>query len=121
MIQAARTAVRSGAVKRWRPAAASLSAPSSVQEAVPGFRFLSPAEVTVLEAEAEEAGLKFMNRNKRRPKKANHGARPCSSVGRKARRLCRIAHPYSKLWIPRKGHTPLSKVSVPKYGWNRAN
>eukprot|EP00461_Guttulinopsis_vulgaris_P003453 UN03454 len=26
--------------------------------------------------------LEFMNRNKRVPKKANHGARPCSSVAR---------------------------------------
>eukprot|EP00559_Dactyliosolen_fragilissimus_P001826 CAMPEP_0184863158 /NCGR_PEP_ID=MMETSP0580-20130426/9498_1 /TAXON_ID=1118495 /ORGANISM="Dactyliosolen fragilissimus" /LENGTH=172 /DNA_ID=CAMNT_0027361309 /DNA_START=53 /DNA_END=571 /DNA_ORIENTATION=- len=30
--------------------------------------------------------LQAMNRNARRPKKANHGKRPCSRVGRRARR-----------------------------------
>lgn len=31
--------------------------------------------------------LECMNRNKRKVNKANHGARPCNSVGRKARGL----------------------------------
>lgn len=30
--------------------------------------------------------MELMNRNKRRPTKANHGARPCSSFARRARR-----------------------------------
>ncbi len=38
--------------------------------------------------------LELMNRNKRKLKKANHGARPCNSRGRKARRIRR--HWYSK-------------------------
>jgi hypothetical protein len=33
-----------------------------------------------------ELGILFMNRNARAPKKANHGARPCSSVMRKERK-----------------------------------
>ena len=42
-------------------------------------------------AEAEEGSrfgdaLWLLNRNARAPKKANHGARPCSHVGRKAKR-----------------------------------
>jgi hypothetical protein len=40
-----------------------------------------------------EEALEAMNRNKRRLKKANHGARPCNSRGRKARRIRR--HLYS--------------------------
>jgi hypothetical protein len=31
--------------------------------------------------------LDLMNRNRRRPKKSNHGARPCSSYGRRSRKL----------------------------------
>jgi len=38
---------------------------------------------------ADPTPLECMNRNKRRPKKANHGARPCSSVARKKKRLRR--------------------------------
>ena len=34
--------------------------------------------------------LFMLNRNKRKPTKSNHGARPCSSYGRKSRRLAWI-------------------------------
>ncbi|KAH9250876.1 hypothetical protein BASA81_011264 [Batrachochytrium salamandrivorans] len=42
-------------------------------------------------AEFEEEGetIEAMNRNARRPKKANKGARPCSHVARRARRIRR--------------------------------
>lgn len=33
-----------------------------------------------------DMGILFLNRNARVPKKANHGARPCSSVMRRERR-----------------------------------
>lgn len=33
-----------------------------------------------------DLGILFMNRNARVPKKANHGARPCSSVMRREKR-----------------------------------
>ena len=32
--------------------------------------------------------LQLMNRNKHKLTKANHGARPCNSKGRKSRRYC---------------------------------
>jgi hypothetical protein len=38
------------------------------------------------DAEAPLIIMELMNRNKRRPTKANHGARPCSSYARRARR-----------------------------------
>jgi hypothetical protein len=38
------------------------------------------------EEEDESAVIQVMNRNARKPKKANHGARPCSRVGRRKRR-----------------------------------
>jgi len=54
---------------------------------------LMPYEHYVHDAASIEAGLELMNRNKRKLKKANHGARPNNSRGRKARRLRR--HFYS--------------------------
>lgn len=42
---------------------------------------------------ATEDALEFMNRNKRAPKKANHGARPCSSVQRSKKKLRRHHYP----------------------------
>jgi hypothetical protein len=41
----------------------------------------------------QEEVLEFMNRNKRKPKKANHGARPCSSVSRSKKKLRRHHYP----------------------------
>jgi len=43
-------------------------------------------------------GIFLMNRNKRVPKPANHGARPCSSVGRKARDPWNSKKPFFKSW-----------------------
>lgn len=40
-----------------------------------------------------EEAIEFMNRNKRKPKKANHGARPCSSVSRNKKKLRRHHYP----------------------------
>ena len=37
-------------------------------------------------AEEEEASYQTMNRNARRPKKANHGKRPCSRIRRRTKR-----------------------------------
>jgi hypothetical protein len=39
-----------------------------------------------LDAEKPAIVIEVMNRNSRRPNKANHGARPCSSFARRARR-----------------------------------
>ena len=56
----------------------------------PGKNIYTPKELyDHLIAEAEP--MECMNRNKRIPKKSNHGARPCSSVGRKARNSARRA------------------------------
>lgn len=38
------------------------------------------------DAEAPAIVIEVMNRNSRRPNKANHGARPCSSFARRAKR-----------------------------------
>lgn len=43
----------------------------------------------VTEQEIVEEQIEAMNRNARRPKKANKGARPCSHVARRARRIRR--------------------------------
>ena len=40
-------------------------------------------QVMDLNIEGNEDGLQMKGRNSRRPKKANHGARPCSSYMRK--------------------------------------
>ena len=37
--------------------------------------------------------IEFTNRNKRKPRRANHGARPCSSVSRSAKKLRRHHYP----------------------------
>jgi hypothetical protein len=42
-----------------------------------------------VEEEDEDNVVHAMNRNARKPKKANHGARPCSRVGRRKRRYAR--------------------------------
>jgi signal transduction histidine kinase len=42
-----------------------------------------------VEDEDEDNVVHAMNRNARKPKKANHGARPCSRVGRRKRRYAR--------------------------------
>ncbi|TYZ57431.1 hypothetical protein PybrP1_006147 [[Pythium] brassicae (nom. inval.)] len=37
----------------------------------------------------EPIGMRLLNRNARRPKKANHGKRPCSHHRRRLKRLSR--------------------------------
>lgn len=43
-------------------------------------------QLVVLDHGVPDLSIVFMNRNARKPKKANHGARPCSHVARKAKK-----------------------------------
>ena len=55
------------------------------------FNHFQPQQMTF--SEQIENVFEFMNRNKRKPKKANHGARPCSSVSRSKKKLRRHHYP----------------------------
>mgnify|MGYP001047816979 CR=1 FL=1 len=72
-----------------------LKQPSSLLElalspaSVPQPLAMAPAITLDGPLATEVDSLELMNRNKRKLKKANHGARPCNSRGRKARRIRR--------------------------------
>lgn len=48
--------------------------------------FAEELDAEELDANAPAIVVEVMNRNSRRPNKANHGARPCSSFARRAKR-----------------------------------
>lgn len=53
---------------------------------VKDFNSAVPSKVLVVEGENNFIGFQMMNRNARKPNKANHGKRPCSRIARRAKR-----------------------------------
>ena len=72
-----------------RPAAAPAAAAAARRAELPAE--LSAADVeavrAVIEAAVGPLDFEMMNRNARKPRRANHGAKPCSSVMRRAKRV----------------------------------
>lgn len=58
------------------------------------FSLQKPAPLSMKSfSAAVEDAIEFTNRNKRKPRRANHGARPCSSVSRSKKKLRRHHYP----------------------------
>ena len=57
---------------------------SSIQRNLKAFNLQSSS--SFMNEETKKVGYQVMNRNARKPKKANHGARPCSRYARRMKR-----------------------------------
>ncbi|KAG7389916.1 hypothetical protein PHYPSEUDO_009174 [Phytophthora pseudosyringae] len=74
------------AVTKSASAPASLLPSVAARPAVAGVRRV-PSTAQWLVAEETPVAMELLNRNARRPKKANHGKRPCSHHRRRQKRL----------------------------------
>ncbi|KAG6612775.1 uncharacterized protein IUM83_03294 [Phytophthora cinnamomi] len=74
------------AVAKGALAPASLLPAIARQPAVAGVRSV-PTAASWFAAEEAPVAMELLNRNARRPKKANHGKRPCSHHRRRQKRL----------------------------------
>lgn len=61
--------------------------PTALEQPLVFESIILPMVGVPTEADGEAAVIEAMNRNARRPKKANHGKRPCSHYARRKKRV----------------------------------